>query len=323
MVKTVTNLFEFDEKPQPLPSCPNCGSNKAVVKFGKRTGRSKTVPRFKCNVCNKTFTNEPVRHTMHPSAVIAGAITQYNLGYSVKQVASFLKRRYNAKVPEPTIYDWTRRYAPIATFIPMRNRYDINPRGIIYAKKLYHVQIYEFKYHQLKLNIAAKTFPQLKRYLLEVASTDNSKTFTATKTRCSTFKADLQPSNIRPIKSNNAIKMTRMALSLVKHRAKRHEAIEKFFIINDSSTFAVEVPVYVFPEEAPDLKLTEPLTGHIDIIQYRNGKIYIMDYKPDQDPASASTQLKLYARALSRRAGIPMANIATAAFNEAGYVEFQ
>ena len=98
--------------------------------------------------------------------------------------------------------------------------------------------------------------------MLEVASTDTSKTVTATKTRCSTFKSALPPSNVRPIKSNNAIKMMRMALSLVKHRAKRHEAIEKFFLINDSTTVAVEIPVYITPEESPELNLTESLTTY-------------------------------------------------------------
>jgi ATP-dependent exoDNAse (exonuclease V) beta subunit len=116
--------------------------------------------------------------------------------------------------------------------------------------------------------------------------------------------------------------MAEMAITMAKSRAQRHEAVEEFFIANDSSTFAVEVPVYIFPEEAPELNLKEPLTGHIDILQYRNNKIYILDYKPDQDPATTAQQLYLYKLALSIRAGIPMSAIATAAFNEAGYVEF-
>ena len=72
--------------------------------------------------------------------------------------------------------------------------------------------------------------------------------------------------------------MTKLALATAKNRAKRHEAVEDFFLKNDSKTIAIEVPVYLLPNEAKDLKLPEPLTGHIDILQVRNKKVMILDY---------------------------------------------
>jgi ATP-dependent exoDNAse (exonuclease V) beta subunit len=116
--------------------------------------------------------------------------------------------------------------------------------------------------------------------------------------------------------------MAMLAQTLAKTKSQRHQCVEDFFLINDSTTVATEVPVYLLPEEAPDLQLKEPLTGHIDILQRRNDKIYILDYKPDQDPAQAAQQLYLYKLALSKRTGIPMSEIATASFNESSYVEF-
>ena len=38
------------------------------------------------------------------------------------------------------------------------------------------------------------------------------------------------------------------------------------------------------PKEINLLKINTPLTGHIDLIQIRNKKIYILDYKPNLFP---------------------------------------
>ena len=99
------------------------------------------------------------------------------------------------------------------------------------------------------------------------ADRETTKIFKQSTLRCSTFKLPkTKEVRTKTIRSNNATKMTRLALTLAKNRTQRHEAIESFFIANDSSTIAVEVPVYIMPEEATDLKLKEPLTGHIDIL---------------------------------------------------------
>lgn len=170
--------------------------------------------------------------------------------------------------------------------------------------------------------MAAKTFRNLRKYLWEVYETDNSKIFTDSTLRCSTHRIP-NPPEYKPYinNKNNATKMTQLALTLAKNRATRHEAVEEFFLRNDSKTVAIEVPVYLLQNEVKDLKLSETLTGHIDMLQYRNNKIYIMDYKPEK-PQKAINQLHLYRIALSKRAKIPYSKIKLAAFNENSYVEF-
>jgi len=93
-------------------------------------------------------------------------------------------------------------------------------------------------------------------------------------------------------------------------------------LANDSATVAVEVPVYLYPNEAPDLQLTGVLTGHIDILQIRGEKIWILDYKPDAKyEKQAKFQLYLYARALSVRTCIPLSHFGLAYFDDKDYFE--
>lgn len=90
------------------------------------------------------------------------------------------------------------------------------------------------------------------------------------------------------------------------------------YLCNDSVTVAVEVPVYMdemdiehMQEELKfriPLKLDKVLTGHIDILQLRNGAVHILDYKPggakSKEGRRALTQLTLYALMLSRLTGL-------------------
>ncbi len=57
--------------------------------------------------------------------------------------------------------------------------------------------------------------------------------------------------------------LNHLALELVKTKKERHEKVEEFFLINDSATIAVEVPVYLTEKEST---FNRPLTGHIDMI---------------------------------------------------------
>ena len=66
----------------------------------------------------------------------------------------------------------------------------------------------------------------------------------------------------------------------------------------------------------------EYLTGHIDILQIRYHKIYILDYKPTPvNKHQTTSQLKLYRKALSKRTQIPEHKFKLAYFNDKGYYE--
>jgi len=128
-------------------------------------------------------------------------------------------------------------------------------------------------------------------------------------------------------KNNFACKLASLALNLATTNKQRHEAIQNFFLINDSTTIAVEVPIYLTNWDAgyyrnekgfifPLNNYTTPITGHIDILQIRNGLIHILDYKPDAEKTNPIEQLTIYAMALSQKLNLPLYYIKAAWFDE-------
>jgi hypothetical protein len=50
----------------------------------------------------------------------------------------------------------------------------------------------------------------------------------------------------------------------------------------------------------------EPITGHIDVVQARNGFIHLLDYKPKAREIDPVNQLVVYALAFASRARLPV-----------------
>jgi ATP-dependent exoDNAse (exonuclease V) beta subunit len=242
-----------------------------------------------------------------------------------------MQRKYKAKIPISTLNNWVKRFEPDLSFIRLRKNYDIDPTSAIHSKKFHHQQVYEFKYHTLKTNFTKRFFPQLRNYITAIHKTPHFIPNSAFQTgpRCSQLRVDLKPQ--KTTKHNNAPRLAELALTLAKTNRERHQVVENFFLANDSTTVAIEVPVYIKPNELTKkeqkdygLDLKEPLSGHIDILQQRFEKIHILDYKPDakRSDKSSAEQLFLYALAFSKRTGIPMRKIVCAYFDENNYFQF-
>ena len=80
---------------------------------------------------------------------------------------------------------------------------------------------------------------------------------------------------------------------------------------NDNNTIAMEIPIWLFPNEVGDYKTVfksnDVLSGHIDVLRIEDDKICIWDYKPNaQKERYASTQIFFYALMLSRRTGLSL-----------------
>jgi len=92
-----------------------------------------------------------------------------------------------------------------------------------------------------------------------------------------------------------------------------HSRVQTFMLENDKSTLAMEVPIWLMPNEIAGYKTLfksdDILTGHIDILRIDDDKIWIWDYKPNAHKEKyASTQTFFYAYMLSKRTGIPLAS---------------
>ena len=68
--------------------------------------------------------------------------------------------------------------------------------------------------------------------------------------------------------------------------------------------------------------LPKILTGHIDLVQIRNGAVHILDYKPNAAKEKPIEQLTWYALALSRLTGLRVFCFKCAWFDEKDYFEF-
>jgi len=149
-------------------------------------------------------------------------------------------------------------------------------------------------------------------------------------------------------KNNYANRLADFVLQTVKENKKRHEALQQFFIANDSVTVASEVPVYIRKEDVEHMenvlkfkitdgeeielsgrkgqeknqKFPKLLTGHIDLVQVRNGQIHILDYKPNAAKEKPIEQLTWYALAMSRLTGLRLYEFKCAWFDEKDYFEF-
>ena len=201
---------------QPKPthkSCPFCASTRNIIRSGTRKAKYGTTQIYYCKSCHKYFTTRKIPHTHYKPKIILQATTYYNLGYTIDATVAILQKRYNTKVPRSTVHSWLKNYTDLFTFSFLRNKYTIDPSKIIQSKKFYHQQVYDFKYHQLKLNITAKKYPGVKTYINKIlASLDNS--LFETGPRCSAPTEDIKQAlsantlpkiKLKKIKTNKAI----------------------------------------------------------------------------------------------------------------------
>lgn len=142
---------------------------------------------------------------------------------------------------------------------------------------------------------------------------------------------DLDSVEIRA-KRNHACRVANLVLQAVTHNKRRHDELQRFMLSTDSVTIAVEVPIFLYPDDIEAIKATpgfhvplpsdQTLTGHIDFLQIRNNAIHILDYKPKARLERPIPQLMTYALALSRRTGIRLFDFVCAWFDEHDYYEF-
>jgi len=141
--------------------------------------------------------------------------------------------------------------------------------------------------------------------------------------------AEVRPPVTR--KENHATRMATLVVPSAANNRKRHERLQRFMLINDSVTVAVEVPVFLTRDDLAyhqqcgfDLNFrSEAITGHIDFLQIRNGYIHILDYKPEAHKEThAHVQLTIYALALARRTALPVKLFKCGWFDEKDYFEF-
>jgi DNA-directed RNA polymerase subunit RPC12/RpoP len=355
--------------PRPAPikppeRCPHCNSSR-LIKKGARQKKLECVPLYRCRACGRTFTPGPraVRNKTYPVNEILEALTLYDRGNTLEETARNISSRHGHPVAASTISRWLSEHPALTTYrrLRARGRRLFTPPQVIRSHKLYHRQVYEFAIHRAKLAFlrdgsldekraatAASTarFAALANFLESVPTACPHDLFRREDgARGSQLGSALINESARLIvieRQNTATETASLILPSVGTNYERHPKLQRFMLANDSTTVAVEVPIWLYAQDiaaierrwsiellpkaatAPSDGEARSITGHIDFLQIRNGAIHILDYKPDASTGKPFAQLTLYALALalSHLTGIPLFDFKCAWFNERQYCEF-
>lgn len=183
-----------------------------------------------------------------------------------------------------------------------------------------HGWFYHYRFCEDKINILCNSnFSTLKDYFYNMLTSCPHDYFLSGP-RSSSLKFDLN-TDICEEKLSKLSLLTKEALNWKNYKT-AHSNVEVFMLNYDKNTLAVEIPIWILPEEYPmfsDLFIDEknPLSGHIDILQIIDGKIWILDFKPKAHLEKfAKTQTYMYAVMLSKRTGISLENFMCGYFDE-------
>jgi len=346
-------------------TCPNCSSQK-IKKYGTKKNKLQTFQRYFCKSCQKTFTlKTQLKNKTYPTNIILQVISLYNLGYTQTKISNIIAKKYKIKIPQRTISQWISEYKQTTSFhrIRQESKKLYPPEQILEQHTFLHNNLpYKFQIHKAKLNLLFqntkfnnhKKFLPIKDYLKKIPTKDfphhifktdhsmqhntqyNTQHTTQHTTQHKSNRASqvsFQTLNIKQVSKNNlANKLAELALSITKNNKERHETIQNFMLINDSTTIATEIPIYLtnddliyFLSKGFSINPKEyktPITGHIDFLQIRNNFIHILDYKPEANKINPIRQLTIYALALASRAKLAVKDFKAAWFDENNYYEF-
>lgn len=320
------------EKLKTADRCPYC-SGKDIIRKGLRKKRYETQQLYFCNDCSRVFTPQKVKGKQFPLKVILDGLSLYNQGFTLEESCGLLKERYGLEMDCATLSRWVKEYAPICRYARMRDfgLKLFSAQQAVQSVKLYHRQVYNFMYHKAKLALILQDFKHsqfepLREFLDLIAVECPHELFTDSR-RASEVKPvfNLSQVLIRE-KTNFANRIADLVLQAVNDNKLRHETLQRFMLCNDSVTVATEVPLYLDPMDVEHMReklgfvipieMERTLTGHLDILQVRNGSLHLLDYKPKAKKERPIEQLTLYALALSRLTGIRLFHMVCSWFDE-------
>lgn len=251
---------------------------------------------------------------------------------------------YMMDLQPSTLSNWLAETGELCRFARMRE-YALKkytPKEMVIHATLAHRQLYHYRFHRAKCELIIEDDFKHRRFgplqeFLEMVPGECPHQYFQEGLRAS--EAPLTFSKKQMIvraKQNYATRIAGFVLQSVKDRKLRHDVLQKFMLANDTVTVATEVPVYLTLDDLEHMqtqlefemfgyeneKLPKLITGHIDILQVRNGQIHILDYKPNAEKERPIEQLTLYAMALSRLTGLRLFEFKCAWFDEKDYFEF-
>jgi len=325
---------------KPTIACPYCGDTR-IRRDGVRATKHGAVQLYRCAFCDRRFTPKTTTHRTYPMRVIVETLSRYNRLQPLPQVLDGVRKKFGVKVPTSIARSWLADFAAYLPFLRLRDAartHAIPPHQAIVEHRLLHGQVYDFKYHRTKTDLlltgdlANQKLDPLRDYLDSIPEACPHELFLKETPRASQAKHAFSVGDVRITErhDNIAVESARFALQSVAKNKLRHEAVQEFMLVNDSATVAVEVPIVLTADDLhhyrSKLGFDVPLylepgdayTGHIDVVQIRNGQVHILDYKPDATHIKPIEQLMIYALALARRSHLLLYHSAAQGLSSAG-----
>lgn len=295
--------------------CPECGS-KRTISYGKRKLKTGSKQIFYCNNCGKKFIERGLKGKSYPAHIVVEALKLYYSGSTLSKTSKQINSRFGIKTSRSTVYNWVSEFRNLCGYSKLRKKYKHKyGDNLIQEKKFEHSDLeYWFKFHIPKLGEVGSRFPKLMKFIQNLKEECPNELFDKAE-RASQLGLKIK-SKLYQTK-NKACKLAEFVLKANRDRNKRHKEIQDFMLKCDNATLATEIPIWYY-----DKKKEKSITGHIDLLQERAGKIFILDYKPQAEEVRPISQLYAYARGLSFRTGIPFKKFKAAWFNENIYKEF-
>jgi transposase-like protein len=337
--------------------CPSCDGRR-IIKRGLRKNSFRQLQIYRCKDCGRYFVSlVGLKGVKYPPRVIARTLCLYNLGYSQQDAVRRIASEHRITVPRRTISHWITGYRSITTFHRLRAAAILEfGHSMLKERALDHQQVYQYKVHLAKLALIVDGVPpyvaaKVRSYLLSVfqdfpdalfqddrtanleqqAGAEDQLPESAAALRSSQSSFEMLPL-ARIEKQNLANDLAALGLLLARRNKDRHPSVQDFMLANDSCTVACEVPVYLTAEEIAYYRSNgffvalpepaKPITGHIDVVQARNGFIHLLDYKPKASHIDPVNQLVVYALAFASRTRLPVKVLKCAWFDEKDYFEF-
>jgi hypothetical protein len=189
---------------------------------------------------------------------------------------------------------------------------------MILSSSMMHGVNYHFRIHKNKLDsLCQDKFPSLIDYLLKMQKNCPAEYFLEGP-RSSSLRLNI---GADIIKANHEVtSLARMGLDS-DYYDNAHMNVQMFMLSFDNKTLAIEVPLWLTKDEFASFselfKSDLALSGHIDLIRFEEGKIWIWDYKPKACKEKyASTQTYFYALMLSKRTNLDMSNFMCGYFDD-------
>ncbi|MBM3199569.1 IS1 family transposase [Candidatus Woesearchaeota archaeon] len=290
--------------------CPYCGGS-SIIKRGIRKLKTKKKQRYFCNSCHHRFSLSFERKRSSIKVVLS-SVCAYNQGLNCEEVRDIVYRNHNVLLHKSTIARWVKEYD--LGYLSIRQTVlSKHKHPLIIGRVFKHFGIvYNFRCHKGKLEAFGK-FQGLKRFVFKVIGGVDGRYFIEDNERCSQLRKETSV-NLKVIDNAKLSRVVGSVLKLVANNRQRHSIVETLMLNCDRDTVAVEVPVWYWDKDR-----NVGVCGHIDILQVKYGKAWVLDYKPNaeqEDIDKVVSQLSSYALALSFRTGVRLEDVKCGWFDE-------